>query len=284
MKKQSEKVATFNYFDWAVPDTTQKFHIYARKTVDESSMLHRHTYIEFFYVTEGSGTHILNGENLTVEAGAACLLTQNDVHGFYYDGCGEFRHIDILIETKFFKDACNFFHADLYKELTEGKISKKAVLSFEQIATLNKYVPYLLLSPNNILHTLAAKSILSTILLLLTDNYFEKNEKDFPEWLIKLLAKLNSPDNFASSVADLAEEFAYNQDYMRRIFKERIGTTMTNYFNQRKLDYAYQLLQDTNYSIEQISEIVGINNVSHFYHLFKKQYHRTPAEIKKRTI
>lgn len=284
MKKQSEKVATFNYFDWAVPDTTQKFHIYARKTVDESSMLHRHTYIEFFYVTEGSGTHILNGEHFTVETGAACLLTQNDVHGFYYDGYGGFRHIDILIETKFFKDACNFFHADLFKELTDGKISKKVVLSFEQISTLNKYVPYLLLSPDNILHTLAAKSILSTILILLTENYFNKAAEDFPEWLMNLLSKLNAPDNFIYSVAELTKEFAYNQDYMRRVFKQKIGTTMTDYFNHKKLDYAYQLLQTTNYPIEQICEIAGINNVSHFYHLFKKQYHRTPAEIKKRTI
>ena len=60
-----------------------------------------------------------------------------------------------------------------------------------------------------------------------------------------------------------------------------IGITITDYFNEQKMKYAYSLLKSSSYSIEQICERINFNNTSYFYRLFKKQFGVTPKEVTK---
>ncbi len=275
------KVSTLDYSDWGTRDNTKKYRMYTRKTFNEISFPHRHTYIEFFYVTEGKGVHVYNRKSFPIEVGAAGLLIPKDVHGFTYDGKNNFHHIDILMDIDYFKEACSFFYDGLYEDILSEKFQRIFTLSFEQIATLNKFVPYMFLPPDNLGHIMAAKSLLTSIIDFLFENYLQKTKDDSPEWLISLLSKLNASENFNAPLSDLTKEFAYNADYMRRIFKKNLGTTMTDYFNRKKMDYALHLLQTTDLSIESICETIGFNNISHFYHLFKRTFNKTPSEIRK---
>ncbi len=281
MNDSTRKVSTLDYSDWGTRDNTQKYRMYIRKTFNENSSPHRHTYIEFFYVIEGTGTHLFNKKSFVLEAGAAGLLIPSDVHGFTYDGKNKFHHIDILMDTEYFKEACDFFYDGLFEDILAEKFRRTFTLSFEQMATLNKFVPYMFLPPDNLGHIMVSKSLVTSILHFLIESYLQKTKDDSPEWLISLLSKFNAGENFTSSVADLTKEFAYNPDYMRRIFKKNLGTTMTDYFNRKKTDYALHLLQTTDLSVEKICEATGFNNVSHFYHLFKKAFNKTPNEIRK---
>ncbi|SHH72406.1 helix-turn-helix domain-containing protein, partial [Clostridium grantii] len=45
--------------------------------------------------------------------------------------------------------------------------------------------------------------------------------------------------------------------------------------------YAKNLLTNTNMSILDISMESGFENLSHFYHLFKKNFQVTPAKFRK---
>ena len=281
MVQKKERVATLGYYDWAIRDNSQKYRMYAKKTSNEDSKIHRHDYIEFFYVTEGFGTHILNKKSYRVETGDACLLNPSDVHGFTYDRKEGFSHYDILMDKEYFKNACSFFYDGLYDDFMSGKFSCVFKLSFEQIATLNKFAPYMFLPPDNIGYIMASKSLTTSIINFLIESYLQKNKDNFPQWLMTLLSKLNSSENFTVPLPELTKEFAYNVDYMRRIFKKNLGVTMTDYFNRNKADYAYRLLQTTDLSIEQICETIGINNISHFYHLFKEFFNSTPNKIRK---
>lgn len=281
MLNSAQKVSTLDYSDWGTRDNTQRYKMYTRKTFNEISHIHRHTYIEFFYVTEGSGTHIFNKKNLTADVGSAGLLIPKDVHGFTYDGKNNFHHIDILMDTDYFKEACSFFYDELYDDILAEKFQRIFTLTFEQIATLNKFVPYMFLPPDNLAHVMAAKSLITSIIHFLIENYLQKTKDDSPAWLISLLSKFNASENFTTPLPELTQEFAYNADYMRRIFKKNLGMTMTDYFNRKKMDYALHLLQTTDLSVEKICEAIGFNNISHFYHLFKKTFNKTPNEIRK---
>lgn len=283
MKDKQKDVVTFNYFDWAAPSNCQKYRIYARKTPTENSKMHKHAFIEFFFVTNGQAYHLINGQEVMVKKGDAALLTRDDVHGFRLDGNQVFEHTDVLIETDFFIEACNFFYNGLYDSILSVNGAKSFVLTYEQISDLVSCSSYLFLPSDNISHMVMAKSILSKIISLFLKNYYlSEHANSYPDWIMSLITKFSDVNNFSLSASDIVKEFAYNPDYIRRLFKRYTGTTMLDFFNKKKVEQAYLLLRTTDMSIEQVCTAVGIANPSHFYHLFKKIYHTTPSSVKQK--
>lgn len=278
LERYGKNIQLFD-FELSVPTTSQNSPAFSRLTTSEDTPLHRHSYIEFFYVLEGSGTHILNGEKQTLTRGDAYLLHPNDIHGFPQLDETLFRHTDIGIKTNYFRELCDCLSSGLFDEFYNGN-SLYFKLSSEQIAKLEHYIPHLYLCPTDEKNLLSAKAITLTITLLLLENRLVE-KSDIPSWVLQLLTILNSHENFKTDISVLTSSFSYNADYMRRQFKKHIGMTMTDYFNRQKMDYAYKLLSTTNASIETICEMVGFNSVSYFRDLFKRIFNTTPGEIQK---
>ena len=257
--------------------------MYARKTANENSIVHRHNYIEFFYVTDGEGTHVINDENTTVKAGDAHLLVMSDTHGFTVKPNVPFRHTDVMINAEYFKNVCDFFAAGLYEDVTAGKLNLRFTVSAEVRTRLERFVSCLFLPPENPNYSLACKFIATQIVGFLAESSVRADWRSPPppSWLNDLLTKLNSPENFTKSVAEITSGFAYNADYVRRVFKSHVGTNMTVYFNQSRMNHAYYLMKCTDMSIDEIRYTVGIDNVSHFYRLFRNAFNVTPGELRK---
>ena len=277
-KRHEKNILLFD-FELNGPTTAKNSSVFASLTTSESSPLHRHSYIEFFYVLEGSGNHNLNGEEQTLTRGDAYLLHPNDIHAFPPSSKSLFRHTDIGIRTNYFKELCNCLSPGLFDEFCNGN-SLYFKLSSEQIAKLEHYIPHLSLCPTDEKNLLSAKAVTLTITLLLLENRLVE-KSDIPSWILQLLTILNSHENFKTDISILTSGFSYNADYMRRQFKKHMGMTMTDYFNRQKMDYAYKLLSTTNASIETICEMVGFNSVSYFRDLFNRIFNTTPGEIQK---
>lgn len=278
----AKSIITFDYTKMGVEiKPVQK--MYARKTANENSVIHRHNYIEFFYVTDGEGTHVINGENVTVKSGDAWLLVMNDSHGFTIKPDIPFRHTDIMINSDYFKDVCDFFMAGLYDDVITGKLNPRFTVSAEVRTRLEQFIPYLFLPPENPNYGLACKFISTQIVGFLTETSVRATAQTPPPptWLSDLLTRLSSPENFTKTIAEITTEFSYNADYIRRVFKSHIGMNMTDYFNQCRMNHAYYLIKCTDSSICEICYTVGIDNVSYFYRLFRNAFNIAPGELRK---
>lgn len=273
---------TFDYTKMGVEiKPVQK--MYARRTANENSIVHRHNYIEFFYVTDGEGVHIINGDRVTVKTGDACLLTMRDEHGFAVIPDVPFRHTDVMIDAEFFKQACDFFSPTLYDDAINGKLTLNFSASAEAQARLERFVPYLFLAPENPNYGLACKFIVTSIVSFLAESSVRKNGVNAPPpaWLSGLLTTLSSPENFTRSAAEITSDLAYNSDYVRRVFKSHIGMNITDYFNQCRMNQAYYLLEYSDMPIGEICYSVGIDNISYFYRLFRKTFRIPPGAVRK---
>ena len=71
---------------------------------------------------------------------------------------------------------------------------------------------------------------------------------------------------------------------MSRILKDYIGKSFINIIQDIKTQKACELLRNANISINNIIDIVGYSNTSHFYRVFKKQYNMTPVEYRNKYI
>ena len=67
-----------------------------------------------------------------------------------------------------------------------------------------------------------------------------------------------------------------------RMFKADVGQSIIEYINQRKMKYAKELMHDESKKIKDIAIAVGIKDQLYFNKVFKKYYHMSPREYRKK--
>ena len=106
------------------------------------------------------------------------------------------------------------------------------------------------------------------------------NEK--PELIQTILELVDSNlSNPNLSVVFLAGEVHLSVNYLRSIFKENTGDSLSNYIIQKKLELICHLLADTNTSLQDISDQLGFSTKNYFFTFFKKHMGTTPNEYRK---
>ena len=80
----------------------------------------------------------------------------------------------------------------------------------------------------------------------------------------------------------LAERCFYNPSYFSRVFRKKVGKTLLEYIQDRRLELAAQQLSQTDASIEQILVRCGWQDKSTFYRNFHRKYGMTPAQYRKK--
>lgn len=250
--------------------------IYTHVTLNhENPGVHYHDFIEFFYVLDGQCTHVQDGISTTITIGDACLLTPNNVHCFE-NASNTFLHRDILFQTDYFKSICDVYAHDLYDKFANGTLCTQLNMTSEQLNQLEHLIQPIALNPD-IQDSLYAGAVCTFVITTFLSQHLNM-QTQCPIWITKLLSLLSAPENFTIDQQSLIRTFPYSQEYICRTFKKITGKTITDYFNEQKMKYAYTLLQTSSYSIEQICERINFNNVSYFYRLYKKIFNKTPRK------
>lgn len=242
--------------------------------------MHNHDYIEFFYVFQGGCQSIINSKTYQFQAGDSALILESDYHTFK-NGNKAALHRDIAIKSNYFKMLCDSYSPSFYEDLLNHKYSLVLKLSNSQISCIEAYVSSLQSSPEK--KDILERAIVTYLLNLIIASTCKNDNNHNPNWLIQLLSIFNAPANLSTPLPSIVSKFPYTQQYMCRQFKERMGMTMTDYFNDQKIQYAYNLLTTTDMSIQSICNAINLNNVSYFYKLFEAKYGITPAKCKKNT-
>lgn len=252
--------------------------IYTHIIPFEQVTMHNHEYIEFFYVFHGDCISTINESKIKMQAGDAALIMMDDYHSFISGNNTGALHRDIAIRTDYFKRICDTYSSDLFNDLSKKKYNLLCKLSTEQISIIESYV-YSLIS-NSMNRAIVEKTIVTFIINVIIAINCKAFRRGYPNWLVQLLTVFTSPANISKSVSSIISMFPYTQPYLCRKFREIIGITMTDYFNNQKLEYAYNLLITTDMSIQSICNAININNVSYFYKLFEKKYEISPSKCR----
>ena len=82
------------------------------------------------------------------------------------------------------------------------------------------------------------------------------------------------------SMADLAKHAYLSPNYLGKIFYEKLGMSVSEYINMRRIERACELIRSGNAKIYEIAEMVGIRDPNYFSSLFKKIVGIAPKEYK----
>ncbi|MBO4292406.1 MAG: helix-turn-helix transcriptional regulator [Lachnospiraceae bacterium] len=105
---------------------------------------------------------------------------------------------------------------------------------------------------------------------------------DIPERLHMLADHIYA--NYAENLSldDLSEISGYNKYYLCRIFKKYFQMSPGDYILQLRILRARELLRDTEMSVQNIGDIVGIKDTNYFYRIYKARTGISPALYRKK--
>ncbi len=252
--------------------------------------LHSHEHFGIVYVVKGACRHQI-GENMVImQEGDLCLLSPHTVHSVYADAD------DIVLRILFGTRMIESF-------LSSAPHESDILTDFLRNSVfLEDHAAYLLY------HTKGDSDILSQIL----DMYVEElqantyTDRIITHMLMILFIRLvrkyepTSADalhassggdtsrilryiqeNYASaSLEELAGLLNYSVPYCSRYVKKNTGLSFSSLLRRVRLQKATDYLQNTDLSIDRISERIGYANPENFMRMFKKEYGISPSQYR----
>lgn len=96
----------------------------------------------------------------------------------------------------------------------------------------------------------------------------------------KVINHINLNLNSDLSIGLLADLCFISPGYLSTLFKRETGVTLVSYINAQRIDRAAHLLTNSQLSIAEIAEQVGITDVNYFTKLFKRTMDMTPSRYR----
>lgn len=109
-----------------------------------------------------------------------------------------------------------------------------------------------------------------------------ESQSDMPNWLQSACAAVQSPDVFSQGASGFVAAAGRGHEHVCRVARKHLGVSPTEYVNKLRMDHAASLLGGSDMSIMQISVQCGIENLSHFYRIFRTHHGMTPKLYRKR--
>lgn len=78
----------------------------------------------------------------------------------------------------------------------------------------------------------------------------------------------------------ISSHFFVTPAYCSNLLKEKLGKSFNEYISEIRIKKARELLEQTDLSVENISEEIGYSNPKYFFKIFKKEMMCTPIEYR----
>ena len=273
MESNNEKIRT-SYFHYqrSIPGTDCAY-LYS----SISAPMHRHEdFYEFSLVTYGSFVNNHNGQSHTIRKNCLLYFRCQEAHSIYA-GDEQSTHFSFIVKKerfealwqRFFPDS-DFFskHACVEKHLTE--------LQGEYLADLFKLL--YICAPGDDLTDRIEMFLYNAMALVQSNTENTRGERYTDRYIDKLLANLNNYAYVPLKVSQIYKEYPLAQSTLINSFRRRTGYTIVQYLGVKKMEYAAQMLRDSENNVTDIAAAVGISSLSHFIHKFKEHFGITPKE------
>ena len=228
--------------------------------------------IEFFE-KNGKGTKTVDVKENT------CFICRPFAPILYKSWSKSFSCRDIYLDERTMIECCNFLQKGLYDELLDLDFQPVFKLSAPTLIYFAESTSALTGEKTSPDRDAILKSLVCSILTQY--NISKASENVYPVWINGFLRTLDDEELLNVSIEKLVKTTNYSHGYVNREFKKYIGCSIKQFIIRKKIDKATILLATTDYSIEEISNMLHFSNVSNLINLFKQRYGVTPAKYRK---
>lgn len=252
---------------------------------DWHSTLHMHPFTEIFFITSGQGTFQIGDEIVSVKESDLILINPNCSHTERsVSSSNPLEYIVFAINNL----AIGTLPSKLTDDDTKDTLNTYKILNFnkkksEILYNLNTLIREL--EEKNLNYELACKSILTLFLIQVmrntsSDIFITENFEKINIECMKIKNYIDS--HYSENITlDFLSNLTYvNKFHLVHLFTKEMGISPINYLINKRIDESKNLLSTTNYSIRDISSIVGFSNSSYFSQMFKKITGISPKDFR----
>ncbi len=252
---------------------------------------HKHNYIEFNYIYQGKLTQIIDNKEITLQKGELIFLNQYITHEIKASRKEDII-INFIIRPEFFdyiitllgneNIISKFLLTTLYTNYDEGEYLYFKVSERKDIQNLLERI-IIEIYTSSIMKKATIKLLVGLLLVELIKNSqnIEAYSVDNYEKLL-IIQSLKYIDEFydKGTLLELAEKLKQPDYKLSKLIKKHTKMTFKELLQEKKLSKAIELIKSTNYSIVEIIDLVGYENPTYFYKIFKNKFGMTPRDYK----
>ncbi|HYE05670.1 MAG TPA: AraC family transcriptional regulator [Planctomycetota bacterium] len=238
--------------------------------------LHRHDFAELFLVVRGPGVHRVGPRAHPVERGDLVLVHPDLAHCLEATGASPLVFINLTIrpglhrelETRYAAAGDWPWSADDPRPLrldgeTERALgSRLAGFEAERICVDRLRLEAFLLE--------AMRAVREA----------RRPRPALPAPIARALRLLDDPDGLRRGAAGLAERLGWSREHLNRQVRRHLGMTTMQLVTGRRLDHAARLLRLGGSGVQEVCHACGLDNLSHFYQIFRRRFGCTPAAFR----
>ena len=246
------------------------------------------------YVSDGSLTQHISGDDVHMKKGDVCLINSDCVHWESFEDEAAFvirlEVSDVIVKALITNSMADEQASDYIKEL--GKALKNS--GYIHFTFRNHYDNELkdmltaLINECGVADMASAyicQGLMLRILWRLGTVYEYAQSRYIRKkinWLLHQEITDFIEDNMKDVTIDmLVERFGYQEDYFNRFLKAQTGMTFTEYLQDCRLNKSAILLKEDSMDVDEIIKEVGYRNKGYFYRIFTEKYNMTPAKFRK---
>lgn len=251
--------------------------------------IHWHNDLEINLIREGEAIFQVYQKSYRVRTGEGFLLNRNVPHSCSSPGNEHVRYSTILVRPDFLYGD---FGSDVERKCFQPFLQNSAIpciylTGFDEngkeiLQKLNQVEEAF--DRKRFCYELKIKGLLCEAFAMILYGHRQELTKFVPanlqelERLEKMLNYLNMHFTEVISLQDLADQVHLSREVCCRLFKKMTGKTITGYLEEYRVNKSFSLVQSGQYSMTQITEMVGFSNPSRFASAFRKRFGCNPGE------
>jgi AraC family transcriptional regulator, dual regulator of chb operon len=264
-------------------DSDTGIHYAYHRSLKTITSTHRHDFYELFLITKGKAVHNINGISEVVDEGMLVFIRPDDIHSYEKYNNESFELINLAFTAYTLKALLDYYGEGYNSErLLMAELPPKIIL--------RDIEKELLITRFNQLNTLSRKNkkrlktefrmLIAEIFIRYFDTGLKANDSSIPGWLLFLREEMEKKENFTEGISRMYKISGRSPEHLSRIFRKYFNETPTEFITHLRLNYAANMLANSDDEITSVSMDAGFENLSHFYHLFKKQFNTSPREFR----
>lgn len=252
---------------------------------------HSHNFLEFNYVYNGKLSQIIDERSITLKKGEIIFLNKSIVHEIE-EAKEDDIIINFLIRPEFFKyifslaDRENiildFLINTIYSNSEEGEYLYFKVSDESSVQDIMEKIIVELYEPN-IMSKTSIKLLVGLLIveLMKNSNNIEIYSVDNYEKMLNLqVLKYIDEEYVSGNLYEIAERIKQPHYKISKLIKAYTGFTFKQLVQEKRMNKAAELLLKTDLPVVDIMRLVGYENITYFYKVFKEKYKMTPYDYR----
>lgn len=253
---------------------------------------HKHNYVEIIYMCSGSTTHIINDSTTVhLESGELLFLNQAASQEIL-PAKEEDIAVNFIVLPEFFDYAFGMMKEEnVLRDFLIGSLKQdKSIIDYihfpvKNVLPVQNLIENMIWSivnnqPNNRNINQTTMGLLFLSLLNHTDKINQNNPNQYEQNIVFTILKYIEENYKTASLTELSELIKQPSYYISKLIKKHSGYTFKQLLKTKRLNQSAFLLTTTSLPVEDIIAVVGYDNTSYFYKIFRQHFQMTPKDYR----